>query len=129
MSQYLICLCVLLRTHLDNFTLHLKATDTEKLRDSRVPSLLPSPFEASVAYMSALLHDVDRGYILFSWGGGGGGGGGSIGRVCPPPPPPPPQSAPGKCLCAAFKGRATPFFEPYQYGVACPHGAERIIHG
>ena len=35
----------------------------------------------------------------------------------------------GKCLCAALRVKAASFFEPYQFGVACPHGAERIIHG
>ena len=33
----------------------------------------------------------------------------------------------GKCLCAAFKQKTTSFFEPYQFGVASPHKAERII--
>ena len=35
----------------------------------------------------------------------------------------------GKCLCAALRVKAASFFEPYQFGVACPRGAERIIHG
>ena len=35
----------------------------------------------------------------------------------------------GKCLCVALKEKAASFFEPHQYGVACPHGAEQINHG
>eukprot|EP00731_Ephydatia_muelleri_P032417 Em0023g924a len=35
----------------------------------------------------------------------------------------------GKCLCAALRVKAASFFESYQFGVACPRGAERIIHG
>ena len=35
----------------------------------------------------------------------------------------------GKCLCAMVKLKATDFFHPFQYGVACPSGAEKIAHG
>ena len=35
----------------------------------------------------------------------------------------------GKCLGAALRVKAASFFEPYQFGVACPRGDERIIHG
>ena len=35
----------------------------------------------------------------------------------------------GKCLCAMLKVKATGFFHPFQYGVACPFGAEKIAHG
>ena len=35
----------------------------------------------------------------------------------------------GKCLCAMVKVKATGFFHPFQYGVACPFGAEKIAHG
>ena len=35
----------------------------------------------------------------------------------------------GKCLCAALKEKAASFFEPSQFGVACPRGAEKVIHG
>ncbi|KAL5515639.1 hypothetical protein EMCRGX_G000834 [Ephydatia muelleri] len=35
----------------------------------------------------------------------------------------------GKCLCAAVKVRAQQFFHPFQFGVACPLGAEQMIHG
>ena len=34
----------------------------------------------------------------------------------------------GKCLCTTVKVKATDFFHPFQFGVACPFGAE-IIHG
>ena len=34
-----------------------------------------------------------------------------------------------KCLCAAVRAKAASFFEPYQFGVACPSGAEKIAHG
>ena len=35
----------------------------------------------------------------------------------------------GKCLCVALKERAASFFEPFQFGVACPNSAEKAIHG
>eukprot|EP00731_Ephydatia_muelleri_P038937 Em0999g3a len=35
----------------------------------------------------------------------------------------------GKCLCVALKEKAASFFEPSQFGVACPNGAEKVIHG
>ena len=34
-----------------------------------------------------------------------------------------------KCLCVALKDKAASFFEPSQFGVACPNGAEKVIHG
>ena len=35
----------------------------------------------------------------------------------------------GKCLCAVLKSKASEFFAPFQFGVACPAGAEKVIHG
>eukprot|EP00731_Ephydatia_muelleri_P002155 Em0001g2155a len=35
----------------------------------------------------------------------------------------------GKCLCAVLKSKASEFFAPFQLGVACPAGAEKVIHG
>ena len=35
----------------------------------------------------------------------------------------------GKCLCAALRSKMASLFEPYQFGVAFPCGAERIAHG
>ena len=35
----------------------------------------------------------------------------------------------GKCLCAVLRSKMTSFFEPYQFDVAVPCGAERIAHG
>eukprot|EP00731_Ephydatia_muelleri_P032933 Em0024g477a len=35
----------------------------------------------------------------------------------------------GKCLCAVLKSKASEFFAPFQFGVACPAGAEKGIHG
>eukprot|EP00731_Ephydatia_muelleri_P019436 Em0012g261a len=35
----------------------------------------------------------------------------------------------GKCLCIITKPKASDFFTPFQYGVACPAGAEMVIHG
>ena len=35
----------------------------------------------------------------------------------------------GKCLCALVKSKASEFFQPHQFGVACPMGAEKIVHG
>ena len=31
----------------------------------------------------------------------------------------------GKCLCAVQKSKASEFFAPFQFGVACPVGAEK----
>ena len=33
----------------------------------------------------------------------------------------------GKCLCLLSHNKAANFFQPFQYGVACPGGAEKII--
>ena len=33
-----------------------------------------------------------------------------------------------KCLCAVVKGKAAEFFKPYQFGVVCSNGAEKIAH-
>ena len=35
----------------------------------------------------------------------------------------------GKCLCVALKEKAASFFKPSQFSVACPNGAEKVIHG
>ena len=35
----------------------------------------------------------------------------------------------GKCLCLIAKEKAHNFLAPLQLGVACPGGAEKIIHG
>ena len=35
----------------------------------------------------------------------------------------------GKCLCIITKPKASDFFTPFQYGVACLAGAEKVIHG
>ena len=35
----------------------------------------------------------------------------------------------GKCLCIITKPKASDFFTPFQYGVACPAGAEKVIPG
>ncbi|KAL5510481.1 hypothetical protein EMCRGX_G006034 [Ephydatia muelleri] len=35
----------------------------------------------------------------------------------------------GKCLCAVLKQRVIDFFEPIQFGVACPMGSEKVIYG
>ena len=35
----------------------------------------------------------------------------------------------GKCLCAVLKQRVIDFLEPIQFGVACPMGSEKVIHG
>ena len=35
----------------------------------------------------------------------------------------------GKCLCSLTKHKATEFFQPLQFGVACPAGTEKVIHG
>ena len=34
----------------------------------------------------------------------------------------------GKCTCILTKEKATQFFNPCQYGVACSSGSERIVH-
>ena len=34
----------------------------------------------------------------------------------------------GKCLCQITKGKASDYFSPHQFGVACPSGAEKIVH-
>ena len=34
----------------------------------------------------------------------------------------------GKCACILTKDKATQFFNPFQYGVACPAGTEKIVH-
>ena len=35
-----------------------------------------------------------------------------------------------KCICAFVKNKTSElFFSPFQLGVACPSGAEKIIHG
>ena len=39
------------------------------------------------------------------------------------------QRLTGKCLCAALRSKMASFFEPYQFGVAFPCGAEKIAHG
>eukprot|EP00731_Ephydatia_muelleri_P017009 Em0010g107a len=46
----------------------------------------------------------------------------SIERLCD-------QWLKGKCLCAVQKSKASEFFAPFQFGVACPAGAEKVIHG
>ena len=33
-----------------------------------------------------------------------------------------------KCLCVEMKTKAVDFFNPFQYGVACPFGAEKFAH-
>ena len=35
----------------------------------------------------------------------------------------------GKCLCIITKPKASDFFTPFQNGVACLAGAEKVIHG
>ena len=35
----------------------------------------------------------------------------------------------GKCMCALMRAKASEIFQPYQFGVACPMGAEKIAHG
>ena len=35
----------------------------------------------------------------------------------------------GKCLCVLVRSKASEFFQPHQFGVACPMGAEKIVHG
>ena len=35
----------------------------------------------------------------------------------------------GKCVCVVEKSKASDFFAPYQFGVACAAGAEKVIHG
>ena len=33
-----------------------------------------------------------------------------------------------KCACNVVKEKASDFFSPFQFGVACPRGSEKIIH-
>ena len=35
----------------------------------------------------------------------------------------------GKCLCIISRVKASEFFGPFQLGVACPAGAEKLVHG
>ena len=35
----------------------------------------------------------------------------------------------GKCLCIISRVKASKFFGPFQLGVACPAGAEKLVHG
>ena len=35
----------------------------------------------------------------------------------------------GKCLDALVKEKAAEFFQPLQFGVACPSGSGRVVHG
>ena len=35
----------------------------------------------------------------------------------------------GKCLCSLTKHKAAKFFQPLQFGIACPAGTEKVIHG
>ncbi|KAL5494279.1 hypothetical protein EMCRGX_G015577 [Ephydatia muelleri] len=35
----------------------------------------------------------------------------------------------GKCLCIITRVKASEFFGPFQLGVACPAGAEKLVHG
>ena len=35
----------------------------------------------------------------------------------------------GKCMCALVRAKGSEFFQPYQFGVACPIGAEKVAHG
>ena len=34
----------------------------------------------------------------------------------------------GECACILMKDKATQFFNPFQYGVACPAGTKKIVH-
>ena len=34
----------------------------------------------------------------------------------------------GKCVCVLTKEKATQFFNPFQYGVACSAGTEKVVH-
>ena len=34
----------------------------------------------------------------------------------------------GKCACILTKDKASQFFNPFQFGVACPAGTKRIVH-
>ena len=38
------------------------------------------------------------------------------------------QRLTGKCLCALSKEKSSSFFQPFQFGVACKAGAEKVIH-
>lgn len=33
------------------------------------------------------------------------------------------------CICAVERSLASDFFVPHQFGVACPSGPEKVIHG
>ena len=35
----------------------------------------------------------------------------------------------GKCLCIISRVKASELFGPFQLGVACPAGAEKLVHG
>ena len=35
----------------------------------------------------------------------------------------------GKCLCQITKRKASDYFSPHLFGVACPSSAEKIVHG
>ena len=35
----------------------------------------------------------------------------------------------GNCLCILSKDKTAEFFGPFQLGVACPAGVEKIVHG
>ena len=35
----------------------------------------------------------------------------------------------GKCLCSLIKYKASEFFQPLQFGVACASGSEKVVHG
>ena len=35
----------------------------------------------------------------------------------------------GKCLCSLVKDKVFSLFEPHQFGVACSHGTEKVVHG
>mgnify|MGYP003460779833 FL=1 len=35
----------------------------------------------------------------------------------------------GKCLCSLIKCKASEFFQPLQFGVACASGSEKVVHG
>ena len=38
------------------------------------------------------------------------------------------QRLTGKCLCALSKEKSSSNFQPFQFGVACKVGAEKVIH-
>eukprot|EP00731_Ephydatia_muelleri_P002494 Em0001g2494a len=39
------------------------------------------------------------------------------------------QKANRKCLCSLVKDKVSSCFEPHQFGVACSHGTEKVVHG